>query len=136
MSIVSGLAPWVVRVEEIKASLAVNVEAERKVAQLNEEIQELARGIRSRDQIIQETGVKVELMERRMDAVKKQQDTIAELESEIAVAKKSQRSYEDAVEQLHADLDAAEQEITKLKTLTAGIERQSKHFLCIAHRLE
>ena len=122
----TGLAPWIARVGEIKASLAVNVEAERKVTQLNEEIQELARGIRSRDQTIQETSVKVELMERRMDTVKKQQDTIAELEAEIAAAKKSQRSYEDAVEQLHADLDAAEQEITKLKTLTAGMERQSE----------
>lgn len=45
---VTGTAPWVHRVEEIKSSLAVNVEAERKVSQLNEEMQDLIRGIKTR----------------------------------------------------------------------------------------
>ncbi|EJD03547.1 dynactin [Fomitiporia mediterranea MF3/22] len=121
---ISATPPWVVRIEEVKASLAINVEAERKVAQLSEEIQGLARGIRSRDQTIQESSVKIELMERRMDAVKKQADTITNLEAEIAKARKQERSYEDAIEQLQSDLDALEQDNAKLKQLTAGMERQ------------
>lgn len=125
-TLVSTIPPWVVRVDEIKASLAVNVEAERKVTQLNEEIQELARNIRSRDQTIQEAGVKIELMERRMDAVKKQADTISQLESEISKARKQERSYEEAIEQLQSDLDTLEQDNVKLKQLTVGMERQGK----------
>ncbi|KAL5535863.1 hypothetical protein ACEPAF_3957 [Sanghuangporus sanghuang] len=121
---ISATPPWVVRVDEIKASLAVNVEAERKVAQLNEEIQELARGIRSRDQTIQESSVRIELMERRLDTVKKQADTISNLEAEIAKARKQEKSYEEAIEQLQSDLDAMEQDNVKLKQLTAGMERQ------------
>lgn len=46
--LVTGTAPWVHRIEEIKSSLAVNVEAERKVTQLNEEMQDLVRGIKTR----------------------------------------------------------------------------------------
>ncbi|KAG6844441.1 hypothetical protein H0H93_016501, partial [Arthromyces matolae] len=38
---ISGMAPWITRISEIKASLAINVEAERKVAQLNDEMQSL-----------------------------------------------------------------------------------------------
>ena len=117
------------RIDDIKASLAVNVEAERKVAQLNEEIQELARGIRSRDQTVQESSVKIELMERRLDAVKKQAETIANLEAEIAKARKQEKSYEEAIEQLQSDLDALEQDNSKLKQLTAGMERQRKRLL-------
>lgn len=45
---VVGIPPWVHRIEEVKASLAVNVETERKVAQLNEEMQDLIRGLKTR----------------------------------------------------------------------------------------
>lgn len=45
---VTGVAPWIVRVEEIKSMAAVNVDAERKISQLNEEMQELVRGIKNR----------------------------------------------------------------------------------------
>ena len=73
---VSGTAPWVLRVAEIKAATAVNVEAERKVAQLNDEMQALVRTLKAKDQHIQESGVKNELMERRMEGVKKQGELI------------------------------------------------------------
>lgn len=102
------------------------MEAERKVAQLNEEIQGLARGIRSRDQTIQESNVKIELMERRMDMVKKQADAITSLESEIAKARKQERSYEEAIEQLQSDLDTLERDNETLKKLAAIAERQRK----------
>ena len=114
------------RISEIKAALAVNVEAERKVASLSDEIQGLARSLRTKDQTVQEATVKIELMERRLEAVKKQADAIAELESELLKARKQERAYEEAMEQLQADLDTLEQDNAKLKTLTAGQERQSK----------
>jgi len=104
--------------------MAVNAEAERKAAQLQEEIQGLVRNLKTKDQTIQESGVKIELMERRMEAVKKQADTIAELEIEISKARKQERAYEEAMEQLQADLDTLEQDNAKLKTSVAGSERQ------------
>ncbi|GLB43572.1 putative dynein associated protein [Lyophyllum shimeji] len=122
---ISGTAPWVTRVAEIKASLAVNVEAERKVAQLNDEMQGLVRSLKTKDQSIQESSVKIELMERRMEAAKKQADTIADLESELSKARRQERAYEEAMEQLQADLDTLEQDNAKLKALTAGQERQA-----------
>ena len=112
------------RIDEIKAATAINVEAERKVAQLNDEIQALARNLRIKDQTIQETGVKIELMERRMETVKKQADTITDLENELAKARKQERAYEEAMEQLQADLDALEQDNAKLKALANNPERQ------------
>jgi dynactin 1 len=121
---VSGIAPWVTRITEIKAMLAINVEAERKVAQLNDEMQGLMRSLKTKDQSIQESAVKIELMERRMEAAKKQADMILNLEGELSKARKQERAYEEAMEQLQADLDALEQDNAKLKTLTAGQERQ------------
>jgi dynactin 1 len=122
--LVSGVAPWVTRVAEIKATLAINVEAERKVAQLNDEMQGLVRSLKTKDQNIQESAVKIELMERRMEAAKKQADAILDLEAELTKARKQERAYEEAMEQLQADLDTLEQDNAKLKTLAAGQDRQ------------
>lgn len=109
--------------------MAINAEAERKAAQLQEEIQGLVRSLKTKDQTIQESGVKIELMERRMEAVKKQADTIAELESELSRARGRERAYEEAMEQLQADLDTLEQDNAKLKTLAAGSERQGMFYV-------
>jgi len=77
------------------------------------------------EQTIQEATVKVELMERRMEAVKKQADTIQDLEGELSKARKQEKAYEEGMEQLQADLDALEQENSRLKTANANApERQ------------
>ncbi|OCH92962.1 dynactin [Obba rivulosa] len=122
---ISGTAPWIGRIEEIKAATAINIEAERKVAQLNDELQALVRSLKIKDQNIQEAGVKIELMERRMETVKKQADTIADLESELTKARKQERAYEEAMEQLQADLDALEQDNAKLKTVANNLEKHA-----------
>ncbi len=87
-------------------------------------MQGLVRSLKTKDQTIQESGVKIELMERRMEAVKKQADTIVDLESELTKARKQERTYEEAMEQLQADLDALEQDNVKLKSMSTGHERQ------------
>ena len=124
--VVSGTAPWILRIQEIKAATAINVEAERKVAQLNDELQALVRTLKVKDQNIQEAGVKIELMERRMETVKKQADTIVDLENELAKARKQERAYEEAMEQLQADLDALEQDNAKLKTVANNLEKHGE----------
>ncbi|KAI5998160.1 dynein associated protein-domain-containing protein [Pisolithus albus] len=116
---ITGTPPWVARIEEIRASTAVNAEAERKAGQLQEEVQGLVRTLKARDQNLQEATVKIELMERRMEAVKKQADAIVELEIELSKARKQERAYEEAMEQLQADLDTLEQDNAKLKAMAA-----------------
>ena len=123
-TLVTGTSPWVTRVSEVKARAAVNVEAERRVVQLNDEIQALVRNLKSKDQGIQESSVKIELMERRMEAVKKQADTINDLESELGKVRRQEKSYEEAIDQLQHDLDALEQDNIKLKALANNPERQ------------
>lgn len=46
--LVTGVAPWIARIDEIRTQMAVNVEADHKVSQLSLEIQNLARGIKTR----------------------------------------------------------------------------------------
>lgn len=120
---VSGTAPWIVRIEEVKAAVAVNVEAERKVAQLNEEMQGLVRTLKVKDQNIQESSVKIELMERRMETVKKQAEAVTELEGLLGKAQKQEKYYVEAMEQLQSEFDTLAKENSKLKAASNAPEK-------------
>ncbi|KAF7347275.1 CAP-Gly domain-containing protein [Mycena venus] len=122
---VTGVSPWVTRVDEVKASVAVNLEAERRVTQLNEELQGLVRTLKQKEQHIQEATVKNDLMERKMETVKKQADAITEKDGIIADGKRRQRELEEALEQVQGDLDVSEQERLKLKTMVGNEQRQA-----------
>ncbi|KAI9454911.1 dynein associated protein-domain-containing protein [Lactarius psammicola] len=121
---ITGAAPWIVRIEEVKAAMAVNEEAERKVAQLNEEMQGLVRTLKSKDQNIQESGVKIELMERRMEAAKKQAEAVTELEGLLGKAQKQEKYYVEAMEQLQSEFDSLAKENSKLKAISNASEKE------------
>lgn len=69
----------------------------------------------AQDQSLQESGVKVETLERRLEATRKQADQIIELENDVAKAKKQEKVYSDAIEQLQAEQDGLEAENAKLR---------------------
>ena len=69
----------------------------------------------NQDQTLQESGVKVEILERRLEATRKQADTIIELENDLTKAKKQEKVYSDAIEQLQAEQDALEAENARLR---------------------
>ncbi|KAN0135638.1 Dynein associated domain containing protein [Lactarius tabidus] len=122
---ITGAAPWIVRIEEVKAAMTVNEEAERKVAQLNEEMQGLARTLKSKEQNIQESAVKIELMERRMEAAKKQAEAVTDLEGQLGKAQKQEKYYMEAMEQLQSEFDSLEKENSKLKATTNTSEKEA-----------
>ena len=132
---VSGTAPWIARVDEIKSALAVNVEAERKAAQLNDEIQALARNVKIKDQTIQESSVKIELMERRLEVIKRQAETILDLENKLASAKKDAKKFREDMESLQIELEM-EQKNAKSMTMTAGQENQGEFFPILNIRIQ
>ncbi|WVQ65710.1 uncharacterized protein L199_003888 [Kwoniella botswanensis] len=107
--------PWLARVATIKQAASFNADTERKVVALSEELKDMLREIKIRDQNLQEAGVKVETLERRLEASRKQADTIIELENDVAKAKKQEKVYEDAIEQLQAEQDALEAENARLR---------------------
>jgi dynactin 1 len=113
-------APWLARVAAIKEAASYNAEAERRVSRLSDELRDMVREIKLRDQSLQEGSVKIETLERRIEGARKQADHILELEREIAKARKAEKEYEDAIEQLQADQADLEAENAKLRRRPAS----------------
>lgn len=99
-------------------------------------MQGLIRTLKAKDQHIQESGVKIELMERRMEGVKKQGEMIADLEAELQKARKQERAYEEAMEQLQSDLDALEQDNKRLKAAASTVERQGEYMRLVSQVMQ
>lgn len=78
------------------------------------------------EQIIQETAVKIELMEKRAEGVKKQSEALADLESELARSKKTEESLESTIDQLREDLGKLELEAAKLRQ-AVPVEKTGEH---------
>lgn len=109
------VAPWTKRVEYLKGQAEHNAEAEQKINKLTEEVKDLLRQMRVKEQAHQEDAVKIEVMQKRMESVKKQADAITELEGELVKGKKQEKTYTDAIETMQSELERLEQENRKLK---------------------
>ncbi|PLW33329.1 hypothetical protein PCANC_25944 [Puccinia coronata f. sp. avenae] len=107
--------PWVARVAEMKSSAAMNVDAEMKVLKLNEEIRELVKDTRAKEHSLQESQVKIQVMEKRMEAVKKQADAMSELESRLKKAEKEVKQYEELNESMQNEYEKMAEQNKDLK---------------------
>ncbi|KAJ3084482.1 hypothetical protein HK102_000645 [Quaeritorhiza haematococci] len=122
--VVKGQSPWLSRADAVKSEYAVNVEMQKQIESLNEEILSLIKDIKLKEQQMQEAAVKIELLEKRGQDVRKHADVISQLEDELARSRQQEKLYEDAIESLHADLEQMEQENEKLKKMSKRFEQK------------
>lgn len=147
---VSYAAPWVARVAALQSKAAIDVDAERDVARLTEEVRTMSHAMRTKvsnssralklrtaweadrcdrrpqEQLYQESLVKIEILEKRLEGVKKQAEAMARLEAELAKSRRQERTYEEANEVLQRDLDNMERELDKVKQATTAAEKQGQ----------
>lgn len=113
--IVTKVAPWIQRASDIKAEVVVNHELEHKLQQHNEEIIKLIKDVRLKDQALQESDVKVSLLEKRMEVAKREVEQIKSLEEALEKSSNQEQMYAEAVENLQNEYDILEAENNMLK---------------------
>lgn len=115
--------PWLVRIEEFKSVTNHNIEAERAVSKLTNDVKELVREIRNKDQTLQESSVKIEVMSKKLDTVRKQTEILESMEGEVSRLKKQEKTLNDALDVLQNDLNNVEQENDTLKQSATKIDQ-------------
>ncbi|KAJ2355231.1 hypothetical protein GGF43_002807 [Coemansia sp. RSA 2618] len=110
-----GEAPWVARAQQFKASLVQNADVERRTREMEEEIVSVRRELKLRDQALREGGVRAEMLEKRAESMRRQAEQAAELRRELEGARVKERTYEEALESLQAEVDALEGECRRLR---------------------
>ena len=108
-------APWVLRSQELRSSKTVSVDAEAEIHRLKDDNHERARLIAMRDQTLEESSVKIELLESRMRDATKKNERITELEKKIEDAKKRETELSESIETQNKDLATLEADREKWK---------------------
>lgn len=108
-------APWVVRAHELKVTKTISVDAEEEIRRLKEDIMERATQIKLRDRVVEESAVKIELLESRMRNVTKQSERIEELEKLVSAGTVREKDFSEAIEGLNDEIQNLEREVDKWK---------------------
>ncbi|KAI9493077.1 dynein associated protein-domain-containing protein [Zychaea mexicana] len=132
--IATGIPPWVQRASDMKAEVVINHDMERKLQQHSEEIFKLIKDIKSKDQALQEANIRVELLERRMEAAKKDTEQFHALEESLEKAKAQTQMYSEAMENLQTEYEALEQENNQLKKVAAATTQKEDKRLSIPRK--
>ncbi|KAI5846571.1 dynein associated protein-domain-containing protein [Morchella snyderi] len=108
-------APWIVRAHELKTTKTISVDAEEEIRRLKDDILERATQIKLRDKTLEESAVKIELLESRMRNVTKQSERIEELEKLVSEGTIREKDLTDAIENLNEEIQSLETEVDKWK---------------------
>ncbi|RCI04140.1 hypothetical protein CU098_003200 [Rhizopus stolonifer] len=109
------VAPWIQRASDIKSEVVINHELEYKLQQYNEEILKLIKDVKLKEQTLQESDVKINLLEKRMEVAKKEIERAKAIEEDLEKAIDQGQQFKDAVDILEGENDALEAEISQLK---------------------
>ncbi|CAZ82599.1 unnamed protein product [Tuber melanosporum] len=108
-------APWVVRAQELKTTKVVSIDAEEEIRRLKDDVLERATQIKLRDKTLEESAVKIELLESRMRNVTKQSERIEELEMQVSAGTVREAAFSEALSSLNEDLVTLEAEVDEWK---------------------
>ncbi|KAF9571027.1 hypothetical protein EC968_001114 [Mortierella alpina] len=112
---------WIKRAKEMKAEIVVNVDAEQKAQSLQDQVLKLVKEAKSKDQALQESGLKIDVLEKRNEDLKKAADQ-ASTSDQNAVRINQEREYEELISNLQAELSVAEDENVQLRRLVKKLE--------------
>ncbi|KAI0216446.1 hypothetical protein L0F63_006490 [Massospora cicadina] len=114
--------PWVLRSHEFKREIVVNTATERKLVSLNKDIARLTEDLRVKDQTLAERELKIELLDSRMEALRKQLAEAEKVELQLAQAQRQESLYLEAIEKFQTEVQTLEIEAIELRQVLKETE--------------
>ena len=109
-------APWKTIAQNIKASTADMLARETELGRLKDEVTEKNTTLAMREKMIDEMGVKVEVLERRVGESGGRREKVRELEASVEAAKVKEKDLQEKLDQLQHELRSLEAEREKWKS--------------------
>ncbi|KAF2225078.1 dynein associated protein-domain-containing protein [Elsinoe ampelina] len=90
--------PWVYRSQTLKASAAASSDASKEIIRLNEILSERNLLVRTKEKDLDEQGLRIEMLEARMDEAKKRAGRVEELEGKMVEMEAERKKWRSEVE--------------------------------------
>ncbi|EWC47620.1 hypothetical protein DRE_03240 [Drechslerella stenobrocha 248] len=114
-----GHPPWVVRAKDLKSKKTATVDVEEEVRRLKEDAHSRATQIKLREHALEESSVRIEHLESRIQTLSKQAEKIEELERNLSDAATREKDFTDSLDNLTEELQNLENEVAKWKKVAS-----------------
>lgn len=116
--------PWQARATELKTTKTSSIDTDAEIRRLRDDIIERATQLKLRDQALDEAGVKIELLESRMQNIAKQASQIQQLQTALSASETNCKALAETIESLTEDIQKLDDELEKAKK---ALELKSTH---------
>ena len=110
-------APWIVRARNLRAAERVPKDVEEKLQTLKETIQATSTQLKLRDQAVEESNVKIELLEARTTDAARKAERIAELEKAVAEGHRKETGSDEALAARNRELEQVRFELERSREM-------------------
>lgn len=118
-------APWVTRSAEIRTTKLTSVDTEAEVVRLTEIVRERSVLVRTKEQELEEQGVRIEMLEARMAEAQKRSAQLGDLEASLHTFKQTEKELHDQVSEAQKDVKRIRQERDDLRQQVAEYQAVS-----------
>lgn len=117
---IHGTMPWVGRVEEIREEQANNAESQRLVSKQAEDLRDLYKQIKARDEVIEEFRIKIERLVKQLQKSRQDNEAVDKLREELSETTKRMKAYEEGNAALQVELEQMQQRYEQALGESAG----------------
>ena len=103
--------PWTLRAKEILEMCQNNPELERQYADAQQEVKKLASDIKTKEESYNQAHIKVQILEKRIEALRQQSSVVDHYEVELKKMKEQEKTYMEAIESMQSEIDRLETEM-------------------------
>jgi dynactin 1 len=111
---ITGAHPWIGRVEEIKVQQSENQESQRIIIKQTEDLKEMYKQTKIRDEVLQENNIKIERLSKQLQKSKEEANATNTLKGDLSEARKTIKTYEEGNSALQVELEQLQKENDRL----------------------
>ncbi|UZJ57502.1 hypothetical protein CBS101457_006822 [Exobasidium rhododendri] len=111
---ITGPLPWIGRVEEIKRSQSENVDSQRIIVKQTEDLKELYKQTKFRDEALQENTIKIERLNKQVKKSKEELLAVEGLKSDLSEMTRRMKAYEEGNSALQGELEQLQREYERV----------------------
>lgn len=111
---ITGAFPWLGRVEEIKRLQSENHETQRIIVKQTEDLKDLYKQTKIRDELIQENNIKIERLGKQLQKSKEELNAVGVLKSDLSEMTKRMKAYEEGNSALQGELEQLQREYERV----------------------
>lgn len=102
---ISGTAPWFGRVEELRQEQDNNAESQRTILKQTEDLRDLYKQIKVRDEVIEENRIKIERVSKQLQRSRQDNETVTSIRDDLVDMTKRMKAYEEGNSALQQELE-------------------------------